>query len=182
MARRRRRTTVRRRRPAATRRRRRNPPRRRSRARLTPRTIINKVTTGIQDAAGVLAGKAAARAIPELIGFRQSGAAGMGMQLLSGVVAAYVADMFMGAKFARQVMAGALLAPLESVIIGANIPILSPALAGGPLLPATAGAYPSVYGGGIGAYPELPGGIGGYEMSDAFGTTIGDDYDYYYGG
>lgn len=170
MARRKRRT-VRRRRPAS--RRRRNPPRR-SRARLTPRAIIGRVTTGVQDAAGVLAGKAAARAIPELIGFRQSGVAGMGVQLLSGIVAAYVADMFLGAKFARQVMAGALLAPMESAIIGANIPILSPALAGGPLLPAGVAAYP-----GIGAYPELPGGIGGYELSDAFGTSIGDEYDYY---
>jgi hypothetical protein len=140
------------------------------------------VTTGVQDAAGVLAGKAAARAIPEMIGFRQTGAAGMGVQLLAGLVAAYVADMFLGAKFGRQVMAGALLAPMESVIIGANIPILSPALAGGPLLAATTSAYPSVYGGpGIGAYPELPGGIGGYELTDAFGTSIGDDYDYYTG-
>lgn len=175
MARKRRKRATRRRRSTA---RRRNPPRRRSRARLTPRGAINRVTTGIQDAAGILAGKAAARAIPELIGFRQTGMAGMGVQLLSGLVAAYVADMFLGVKFGRQVMAGALLAPMESIIIGANIPILSPALAGGALLPATSGAYPSMFN-GVGAYPELPGGMGGYELSDAFGTTIGDDYDYF---
>lgn len=162
-------------------RRRRNPPRRRSRARLTPKAIVSRVTDGIQDAAGILTGKAAARAIPELLGFRQVGVAGMGMQLLSGLVAAYVADMFLGAKFGRQVMAGALLAPIESAIIGANIPILSPALAGGALMPATTSAYPSAFNGGVGAYPSLPGGIGGYEMTDAFGTTIGDDYDYYAG-
>lgn len=129
------RTTV-----AKKRRRRRSPARRRRYYRRNPRqpAIIKTLTDGAVGAFQVLAGKAAARTLGNLVPLPGAQDAGSPMGVASQAIVAVLVSIFgkqlFGAKVAGMLTVGALTAPVESIIIGANIPVLSPALS----------AYPSI--------------------------------------
>lgn len=101
---------------------RRNPP--------VGRGIVGKLVGGVKNAASIVAGKAAARAIPQALGLPQTGATGIAVQIGAALAAGMLADRFAGGRIGEFVLAGALAAPLESAIKKANVPFLSPALAG----------------------------------------------------
>ncbi|MEE8177703.1 MAG: hypothetical protein V3T65_06890 [Acidobacteriota bacterium] len=152
MARRRRRAAPRaapRRRAAVRRRRyRRNQPRR--------GRIIQQLTDGATGAFQVLIGKATARSVPQMIGLPAEGAFGIAVQAGVGIVAGMLAHQMFGKRAGDFVLAGALTAPLESIIVAANIPILSPALSAYPQLMSAYPALPQAYTptGLMSAYPE----------------------------
>lgn len=167
-----------------------NPRRRRRRVRRNPRVfgistrglprIVGTVIQAGQDAALIVGGKAAAsfgaRMIPIGEGTWQRFAA----NVISAAGVAVLAGMMLSRENARIVTAGALVAPIESAIRGANIPIISAALGDDVLMPYTGpsgvGAYPQApalvagaAGGGVGAYPqEIAGEWEGYGASGGF--------------
>lgn len=149
----------RRRRRAAPRRAPRRRARRRSYRRNQPRLgggrIVRQLTDGATGAFQVLVGKATARSVPEMIGLPQTGAFGIAVQAGVGIVAGMIAHQMFGKKAGDFVLAGALTAPLESVIVAANIPILSPALSSYPALMGMYPALPQAYSPtGVSDYPE----------------------------
>ncbi len=173
------------RRRAAPRKRRRNPgtavarPRPRSAAprkvyrrnthRSNPRRprIVKTLIDGVQNAGAAVLGKAAARAIPQQFGFQTTGPMGIAVQAGVAIVVGMVADR-VARKQAPFIVAGALMAPIESAIRDFNIPILSEALGAYPLaaypgLPSLPAGAPSE---GVGAYPEDGWAMGSYESSN----------------
>ena len=159
-------------------RKRRRAPRRRRRTyrRNQPRQlrgITNQLMQGGIDALQVLAGKAAARTVPQMLGFGLENATGVAMQAVVAIVVGMVGKQFFGAGPGRMMLAGALTAPVESLVVAANIPILSPALSAYPQLGQYSSGY---YGAGVGAYPQLgqapysPGYYG--EMSEGEYTSM----------
>ena len=123
---------------------------------------------GIKDGAGVVIGKAATRTVAGLVPFgANTGIVGALKQVVVAVAVGYGAHKVMGKEFARMVVAGGIAAPIETLVKGLNIPILSPALAAGDEAYAAMGAYP------LAAYPAaLPAG----GMSDGMGDGMGADY------
>lgn len=103
--------------------------RRRSYRRNPPigRGIIGKVMQGVTDAALGVVGKAASRAVPSLIGLPQGGAVGIATQAAVGIAAGMVADKVRPGT-GRAVLQGALMGPIESLVKGLNIPVISSAL------------------------------------------------------
>lgn len=103
--------------------------RRRSYRRNPPigRGIIGKVMQGVTDAALGVVGKAASRAVPSLIGLPQGGAVGIATQAAVGIAAGMVADKVKPGA-GRAVLQGALMGPIESLVKGLNIPVISTAL------------------------------------------------------
>lgn len=137
----------------------------------SPRGIMRQLTTGLKDAAGIIVGEAGARTLPVLLKLPQQGALGLGVQAASGIVLGYVADRFLGRDFGRMVLAGALAAPLKTMIVAHKVPFFSTALS-----PATSAQGMGAYKGlrayvapralpartGMGAYVRPPGGLGSY--------------------
>jgi hypothetical protein len=91
------------------------------------RGIIGKVMQGVTDAALGVAGKAVSRAVPSLVGLPQAGAVGIATQAAVGVVAGMLADK-VRPGIGRAVLQGALMGPIETLVKGFNIPIISTAL------------------------------------------------------
>jgi hypothetical protein len=122
--------------------------------------IIRQATRGLQDAFWIVAGKAAARAIPTFIGINVTATTSLLMQGVIAVATGAVVGRFVGGDAARFITAGALSAPLETAIRKMGVPIISPALAGYPQT--ELGLYPA---GQIGEVPEndLPKMIGDVE-------------------
>lgn len=106
--------------------RRRSTPRRASRRRNPD--LVQQLLGGVVDAAEIVAGKAATRVIPPLLKLPTTGNTGLAVQIAAAVALGYVADMAFGANVGRNVLAGALSAPLESVVVAANVPYVSAAL------------------------------------------------------
>lgn len=125
-------------------------------ARKMSRALVPMVTQGFKDAAGVVVGKAAARAIPQMVGLAQAGYVGMAIQAVAAVAAGWAANRFIGANFGRMVLAGGLSAPLESLVKSLNIPIISAGLSD-DYLPGI-GSYPM-----LAAYPQELSGYAGDE-------------------
>jgi hypothetical protein len=133
------------------------------------RSVIGIAKQGVKDAAGVVIGKAATRMVSGLIPFgANTGLMGAAKQVLVAVGVGYGAHRVMGKEFARMVVAGGIAAPLETLVKGLNIPLLSPALAAGDGAYAALGAYPRALPAGVGAYPLA--GTDGY----GDGSTGGD--------
>jgi hypothetical protein len=84
------------------------------------------------DAVQVLAGKAAARIIPEQFGIPKEGTTGIAAQAAVAVAVGIFGRQLFGADVAKMMMAGALTAPVESIIVQADVPVLSPALSAYP--------------------------------------------------
>ena len=116
--------------------------------------IANTITRGAVDALQVTAGKGLARSIPTALGLPQSGAAGIAVQVAVAVALGMGADKVLGRAAGRMVVAGALSAPIESIVATAGIPFLSDAL----------GRYPRVAA-GVGRYPTALPGMAGYPHS-----------------
>lgn len=164
------RATTRRRVPtrkAAPRARRRNPPR---------LNVVRRLRDGVTGAAGVLIGKAGARTVPVLAGLPHGGNTGLLIQAATAVALGLVADRVLGKRMGEFVLAGALTAPLETVVVTYNVPFLAPALSP-TAAAAELGAY--VQGGApLGSYvqeqlmpPDYPdgGGMGAYVMAQQQG-------------
>ena len=156
---------------AAPRRRRRSRPvyraRRRTRrnpAGINARNITRVTVQAVQDGASVVVGQTAARMVRgRVLGMDGGSVPGMATEALIGVAGAVLLQR-VGRDFARMFAAGAMSAPLSSVVRGLNIPFVSSALGdeGDFYLPGVGGSY------------RLGPGVGGYELSpDVAGT--GDD-------
>jgi hypothetical protein len=133
--------------------------------------ILSMVTRGVIDAVHIVGGKAVAgfigTKIPQLIPGTLGGVVN---KLVSAVVVGFAASKFLSADRARLVVAGALAAPIESAIKGANIPLLSEGLSDDEdYYEVDMGSYPALSG-----YPAVGAG------SELSGTEDGD-YEYAYG-
>lgn len=143
--------SIRHRRRSSRRRFRRNPP-------MSGRGLVKVATQGIKDAALILVGKAATRAVSSMVPFGANvGIVGAGKQVLVSLAVGYAAHKALGADAARMVVAGGIAAPLETLVKGLNIPILSANLgdatgAAGSAL-AIGNQYPYPVGDGMAAYP-----------------------------
>lgn len=171
----------RRRRPAASRRRaparrapaRRNPPARR------PADLVGAFVDGSIEAAQILAGKAAARSLPDLLRLPKQGNIGLAVQAGTALALGWATGMFASDATARAVLAGGLTAPLETLVVAYRVPWLSTALS-----PVTATAELSSYAGmrGLGSYARAPRpplvlerGLAGYVSSAEVGIPAGYD-------
>lgn len=93
-----------------------------------PRILDVLIDSSIE-AGQILVGKAAVRTIPDLAGFSKEGNMGLAIQVGTALAIGFVADMFLSKQAARALTAGALTAPLETVIVAYEVPWLAPALA-----------------------------------------------------
>lgn len=184
-----RRTTARR--PAAkrTRRRRRrasvstassSPRRRRRRSykrnpRFSVKSMMRAVQDGVVGGAEVVIGKAAARAVPDMFNLPKQGNIGLAIQAGIGLGIAIIGDALrLPRDHVAMLAAGAFSAPLETLAVAHNIPII-----GDALHPVSAAADVRGYlsagynpGGGVGRYiPPMNGGAGRRVASGGQSTT-----------
>lgn len=113
------------------------------------RGMMGNVMKGLKGGTGVVLGKAAVRALPTLVRLPTAGVLGAAVQGLTGVILAPVVQKFLGGEWGTAFLYGAFAAPIESLIVGMNIPLLAPALSAYP--GAGLSAYPG--GGPLGAIP-----------------------------
>lgn len=107
--------------------RRRSPRRRYRRNPTVMRTLTDSGVAVLQ----MLIGKIIARSVPQLIpGIPKAGAMGIGVQFVVALVIGALGSRMLGARFAENLVRGALLAPIESGIVSLGLPVISPALAG----------------------------------------------------
>jgi len=147
-----------------------NPPRRR----FTVKRVVGDLTKGVQDAALIIVGKAAARTIPAFLPqLPKAGPMGLAVQGVMAVVVGMIADQTLGRGTGRMVLAGGLTAPLETAAVAFNVPFLAAALSPvesanqvsayvygyvQPILPGVSDAPP------VGGYVQPPGmGLGAYD-------------------
>lgn len=90
--------------------------------------IIRTLIDSTVEAGQVLIGKAAVRTVPDLVGFPASGNTGIAIQAGTALVIGFVADMFLRPATVRALTAGALTAPLETLIVANDVPWLARAL------------------------------------------------------
>lgn len=133
----RRRVPVAKRKRAAPKRRRRAAPVRRARRsyrRNQPalRGFVKDLTDGSVAAFQILSGKAVARTVPQFLNLPVDGPVGIATQAGIAVIVGMFAKQMFGAAAGKLMTAGALTAPVESMIVQAGIPILSPALSAYP--------------------------------------------------
>lgn len=106
--------------------RRRNPP--------TGKNIIRKLQTGLMNAGAAVLGKGVARVLPQQLGIPTAGAPGIAAQVAVGLGIGLIADRLpISSQLADSVLVGALMAPIESLVVTLNVPFLSPALASYPM-------------------------------------------------
>lgn len=127
--------------------------RRRSARRNPPvrlRGIQKQLTDGVVGAFQVTAGKATSRVLTQQLGIATEGATGIAVQAGVALLTGMVATRMFGATAGKMFLAGALTAPIESMVVAAGVPILSDALSAYPQL----SSYPmSAYPGAIPSYP-----------------------------
>ena len=118
--------------------------------------IVRVFTDGLVEAGQILVGKAAVRTIPDLIpNVSKEGNMGIAIQAGTALVIGWVADMFLSKSAARAMTAGALTAPLETLIVAYKVPWISSALA--PVSAQTSlQAYVRGNGGSLGRYARRP--------------------------
>ena len=102
--------------------------------------IVQTLTNGVVEAGQILIGKAAVRSIPDLARLPKQGNTGLAVQIGTALAIGYGAEMFLSPAASRAMMAGALSAPLETLIVSYRVPWLSTALS-----PVTAEAGVSAY-------------------------------------
>jgi hypothetical protein len=134
---------------------------------------------GATDAVGIVAGKAASRALPQLVGLSQTGIVGVAIQAGAAVAAGFLGGK-VNRNFGRMVLAGGLAGILEGYIKVANIPVISASL--GDEYDAVMGLYvqptPVDGGGGGGSLGLYRGeddgyGGGGEDVSESVGFLPG---------
>lgn len=108
---------------------------------------------GVKDAALILVGKAGTRAVSAMIPFGANvGIVGAVKQVAVALAVGFAAHKALGADAARMVVAGGIVAPLETLVKGLNIPLVSANLGDAT---GAAGAGFAIQDGrdGMGAYP-----------------------------
>lgn len=133
---------------------------------LTMKRLVKNTTDGAVNAALVTGGELASRVIPAQVEkARIEGGKEpfdewtmIGFQALAAILAGAAADMFMPARRAEMVLAGALAAPLKSAIVAFDVPVVSEQLSG-------VGAYARIRSGGNGARR-----LGSYARPRALGS------------
>lgn len=123
------------------------------------RGIGGVLLDGVKGGALVVAGKIVARAVPQFLGVAPIGPMGLGVQTVSGGAVYFLLDRFVGRELARPFLYGVFGNAIESLVRGANVPILSPSLGDETELHALAGYVPA----GVAGY--VPRGVAG--MGDA---------------
>lgn len=109
----------------------RSTPKRRSSSRRTYRRnptrpdVVKMVTNGSVTAVQVITGKAATRAVPDLLNLPRTGNAGLAIQVATALALGYVSDMFFSKTTSAAILAGGLTAPIETLIRAADVPYLS---------------------------------------------------------
>lgn len=106
--------------------------------------IMSRVVDGSIAAVQLTVGKAASRAVPQLLNLPSGGPVGVAIRAGTGVGLGLVVDNFMGGDLGERILEGALQGALEDVIVGYNLPFIGPALARAPgIVPAggTTGRY-----------------------------------------
>lgn len=106
------------------------------------RGITGTITKGATGAFQVLAGKAIARVLPEQLGIPTAGTTGIAAQAGIALLVGMFGKQLFGAKAGEMLLVGALTAPVESIVVAANVPVLSPALSAYPSLSYGMSAYP----------------------------------------
>lgn len=96
------------------------------------RGLTGNIMKGIKGGTGVVLGKAAVRAIPALVRLPVTGVMGAAVQGITGVVLAPIVQKFLGGEWGTAFLYGAFAAPIESLIVSMNIPVLGPALSSYP--------------------------------------------------
>ena len=139
----------------------------------TLKGITQDVTTGAVDAVQVLAGKAAARIIPEQLGIPKEGTTGIAAQAAVAVAVGIFGRQLFGADVAKMMMAGALTAPVESIIVQADVPVLGPALSAYPqfrayVQPGAGDRLPSNRIPALSAWPDV--GLEAYDDGAGYGS------------
>ena len=112
------------------------------------------LTAGVKDAAIGVGAKAAVRIIRSKSGFDAAGATGTAIELAAAAGVGLLAGKFLGRDAARAAVQGALMAPVESFIKGAGIPVVSASLGD---IGDYANALP-----GVSGYPQITDGVAGY--------------------
>lgn len=159
--------TTRRRAPA---RRRTTTARRRTYRRRNP-DVVKMLTSGVQGAAFIVAGEAAARGIPAAVGLPTAGAAGMASRVAVAVAAGMAADKFVGRDAGARVLEGGLASVLRDVVATAGIPGVSNALSSysrAAALPPVSSRRIPTNRVGMGLYANVPG-LNGYADANGVG-------------
>jgi hypothetical protein len=95
------------------------------------RGLMGRVMEGVKGGAGVVLGKAAVRAIPQMVGIARTGVVGIAAQAAVGVMLApFVDKMLRG--WGKPFLYGAFAAPLETFAVSLNLPVIGPALSSYP--------------------------------------------------
>lgn len=123
--------------------------------------VVQMLTRGTLTATQVLLGKAAVRAIPDLAKLPKNGNTGLAVQVAVALALGYVGEMFFTKNTAAALLAGGLTAPVETLIVSANIPYVS-----GYLSPSASGTAVQGYVQGYVA-PSRP--LAGYVSHDRGG-------------
>lgn len=87
--------------------------------------VVRMLTRGTTMAAQVLIGKAATRAAPDLMNLPKGGNTGLAVQVATALGVGFLAQQFLSQSAAAAILAGGLTAPVETLIVNANIPYLS---------------------------------------------------------
>lgn len=87
--------------------------------------IVQTLMNGTVTASQVLVGKAAARAVPDVLKLPKGGNAGLAVQVATALALGYVSAMFFKKDTAAAILAGGLTAPVETLILAADVPYLS---------------------------------------------------------
>lgn len=134
--------------------------------------IVGRVIQAGQDAALIVGGKAASSFVARMIPIGETPPMRLAANVIAAAAVGMAAGFLLSADMSRLVMAGALVAPIESFIRSANIPVLSPAL-GDDVLMGYYGPGSSMM--GVGAYPAaLPSaGVGAYPAGQIEGEWEG---------
>jgi len=141
--------------------------------------IVGTLVDSTVCAAQLTLGKAASRALPDLVNLPQGGNVGVAIRAGAGVVLGYAADMAGFRDLGGKLLEGALQGCVEDYVVQFNIPFLADALRRPPgVVPAvgggggTTGFYtsaPHVRGAGTGAYvPRSRGGRMGRYVQAGF--------------
>lgn len=127
-------------------------------------SIPARLLGGVIDAAELLVGKGAARALPTVFGVDRESTTGLIVQAAVGA-AAGIGASYISANAGKMVLAGGFSAPMESLIKRANIPYVSAAFGDDESFPVTSiGAFPAPEV-DMSAYPE---GMGDDDGEGAF--------------
>lgn len=98
---------------------------------------------GAKGGALVVGGKIVARAVPQFIGVTPVGPLGLAVQTVAGGAGYLLLSRFGGRELARPFLYGVFANAFESIIRGANVPVLSPSLGDETELHALAGYVPA---------------------------------------